>query len=122
MLRVSEGSVAVRSLVLGIPGTPQPKVELPEVDVGSISADAFGRTARVEAPAKDLAGVATDERSASVGTFTTPLAPGGLTAASSGDGAFDRDGVGAGSMHRASAVLAAACLLALVWRPPPAHA
>jgi len=49
VLRVSEGSVAVRSLVLGIPGTPQPKVELPEVDVGSISADAIGRTARVEA-------------------------------------------------------------------------
>lgn len=48
LLRISDGSVAVRTLVLGIPGTPQPKVELPELDVTGISVDALGRSARVE--------------------------------------------------------------------------
>src|SRR5262245_15384144 len=48
VLRISDGSVAVRTLVLGIPGTQQPKVELPEVDLGGIGVDALGRTARVE--------------------------------------------------------------------------
>jgi len=51
VLRLSDGSVAVRTLVLGLPGTPQPKVELPEADLTGISVDALGRTARVESVA-----------------------------------------------------------------------
>ncbi|HZJ53499.1 MAG TPA: DUF748 domain-containing protein, partial [Myxococcaceae bacterium] len=48
VLRVTDGSVSVRTLVLGIPGIAQPKVELPEADVTGIAMDAIGRTARVE--------------------------------------------------------------------------
>jgi hypothetical protein len=49
VLQVSEGSVALRSLVLGIPGTAQPKVSLPEADVTGIAVDVVGRKARVDA-------------------------------------------------------------------------
>ena len=49
VLRISDGAVAVRSLVLGLPGGAKPKVEIPEADVTGISADALGRTARVGA-------------------------------------------------------------------------
>ncbi|HET9158036.1 MAG TPA: DUF748 domain-containing protein, partial [Myxococcaceae bacterium] len=48
LLKLADGAVSVRKLVLGIPGNPQPKVELPVTDVGGIGIDAVGRTARVE--------------------------------------------------------------------------
>jgi hypothetical protein len=51
VLRVSDGSVVLRSLVLGIPGTAEPKLELPEADVSGIAVDVLGGSARVEAVA-----------------------------------------------------------------------
>jgi hypothetical protein len=48
ILRTSDGSVSVRTLVLGLPGVGQPKVELPETLVTGIGLDAVARTARVE--------------------------------------------------------------------------
>ena len=45
--RISEGSIALRSLVLALPAGAQPKVEIPEADVTGISADAVGRSARI---------------------------------------------------------------------------
>jgi hypothetical protein len=48
LLRIADGAISVRSLVLGIPGTQQPKVELPVVDVAGIGIDVVGRKARVE--------------------------------------------------------------------------
>src|SRR5262249_28127522 len=48
LLKLADGSVSVRSLAMGIPGTPQPKGELPAVDVGGIGIDVVGRIARVE--------------------------------------------------------------------------
>jgi uncharacterized protein DUF748 len=48
LLRLADGAISVRTLVLGIPGNPQPKVELPVADVGGIGIDVVGRTARVE--------------------------------------------------------------------------
>jgi hypothetical protein len=48
ILRLADGAVSVRNLVMGIPGTQQHKVELPEGDVGGIGIDVVGRTARVE--------------------------------------------------------------------------
>jgi len=49
VLRIADGTVAIRTLVLGVPGIAQNKVELPEADATGISVDALGRTARVEA-------------------------------------------------------------------------
>jgi hypothetical protein len=49
VLRISDGAVAIRTLVLGVPGIPQNKVELPTADATGISIDVVGRTARVEA-------------------------------------------------------------------------
>ncbi|HET6982675.1 MAG TPA: DUF748 domain-containing protein, partial [Myxococcaceae bacterium] len=49
LLRLADGAISVRTLVLGIPGNQQPKVELPAADVGGIGIDVVGRTARVEA-------------------------------------------------------------------------
>ncbi len=51
VLRIADGSIAVRALVLALPGAGQPKVELPEADVTGIAVDALGRTARVQAVA-----------------------------------------------------------------------
>jgi hypothetical protein len=48
VLKVVDGSVAVRTLILGLPGAPMPKVELPTIDVGGIGVDVPGRLARVE--------------------------------------------------------------------------
>jgi Domain of Unknown Function (DUF748) len=48
ILRTSDGSVSVRTLVLGLPGVGQPKVELPETLVTGIGLDAVARTVRVE--------------------------------------------------------------------------
>ena len=48
LLRIADGAIAVRTLVLGIPGNPQPKIELPAADVVGIGIDVVGRTARVE--------------------------------------------------------------------------
>ena len=48
VLKIVDGSIAVRTLVLGIPGAPTPKVELPGIDIGGIGVDVPGRVARVE--------------------------------------------------------------------------
>ena len=48
VLRTADGSIAIRTLVLGLPGNPQPKVELPEADVSGIALDVLGRTAKVD--------------------------------------------------------------------------
>src|SRR5262245_49805524 len=48
LLKIADGAISVRTLVLGIPGNPQPKVELPAADVGGIGIDVVGRIARVE--------------------------------------------------------------------------
>ena len=48
ILRVADGSIAVRTLVLGVPGIPENKVELPEADVSGIGIDVLSPTARVE--------------------------------------------------------------------------
>jgi hypothetical protein len=48
VLRVADGAISVRTLVLGIPGIAQPKVELPEADITGIEMKAVARTARVE--------------------------------------------------------------------------
>jgi hypothetical protein len=51
ILKIVDGSVAVRTLVLGLPGAPTPKVELPAADIGGIGVDVPGRVARVESVA-----------------------------------------------------------------------
>jgi len=48
VLKTSDGSISVRTLVLGLPGVAQPKFELPETLVSGIGLDAVERTARVE--------------------------------------------------------------------------
>ena len=48
ILRISDGTVSIRSLVLGIPGNQQPKVEMPSVDVGGIGVDVVGRIAHLD--------------------------------------------------------------------------
>ena len=48
-LRLSDGAIALRTLVLGIPGIPENKLELPTADATGIGIDVVGRTARVEA-------------------------------------------------------------------------
>ncbi len=48
-LRLSDGAIAVRTLILGIPGIPENKLEIPTADATGISIDVVGRTARVEA-------------------------------------------------------------------------
>ena len=48
VLKTSDGSISVRTLVLGLPGVAQPKFELPETLVTGIGLDAVARTARVE--------------------------------------------------------------------------
>jgi len=49
VLEVSDGSVILRSLVLGIPGTAEPKLDLPEADVSGIAVDVVGGNAQVKA-------------------------------------------------------------------------
>jgi hypothetical protein len=49
VLQVSDGAIAVRTLVLGVRGIQQNKVELPAADVNGIAIDVMGRTARVNA-------------------------------------------------------------------------
>ena len=48
LLRIADGAISVRTLVLGIPGNNQPHIQLPVADVGGIGIDVVGRTARVE--------------------------------------------------------------------------
>ena len=48
MLRVADGSVSVRTLVLGVPGLPENKVELPEAKASGIGIDVVHQNARVE--------------------------------------------------------------------------
>jgi len=47
ILRVADGSIALRTLVLGVPGLPENKVELPAADIADIGIDVLGRTARI---------------------------------------------------------------------------
>src|SRR4029078_10479616 len=47
MLRVADGSVSVRTLVLGVPGLPENKVELPEAKASGIGIDVLRPKARV---------------------------------------------------------------------------
>ena len=48
VLKILDGAVAVRSLILGLPGAPTPKAEFPAIDIGGIGVDVPGRVARVE--------------------------------------------------------------------------
>jgi hypothetical protein len=49
VLRISDGSVVLRSLVLGIPGAKEPKLELPEATVSGIGVDVIASNAQVGA-------------------------------------------------------------------------
>ena len=73
VLKVVDGSVAVRTLILGLPGAPTPKLELPSIDIGGIGVDVPGRLARVE---------------------TVSLKEGIVRAHRNKDGAFDLEAMG----------------------------
>ena len=48
LLRLSDGAIAVRKLVLRLRGASEPSVELPQLDVGGVQVDLLGQVATVE--------------------------------------------------------------------------
>ena len=51
VVRVHDASLAVRSLVIRLPGMAQPKIEQPELDITGVAVDVLERVARVESVA-----------------------------------------------------------------------